>query len=257
MAKYISQKNILLSLIGSFIIFQSAHAMAQDYYPNGFYVMAGGGYSYLSAKSLDLKPTSSGRSLRNDSASDGVASGTFGLGYKFSSFLPLRIELNYVRRGNLHYKQDPIIPGETTLEYLQSNIENQTGMASLYYDFHFETDYFVPYLGAGAGYSSNRVEMDITPSAGGSTQSVNKTLSNLAWQVALGVRMKLTHNVIFDFGARHASLGKLQWGPWSGDYNWKITSDELASDEGFLEVELFFGDQTPQRAPTLINDDAL
>lgn len=257
-----TRKLVTVSLVSGLLVFLSHAAWAEDFFPSGMYVMGGGGYSYLDSRGLNLTPTSEGANLKSDTFSGGNASGTFGVGFKFGQWLPFRIEANYTRRGNVHYNYDPVIANEPIAESLKSSVEDQSGMASLYYDFYFANDYFMPYLGAGAGYARNSVDMDVTPSGGGTTQRVSYTLSGFAWQVGLGARIKLTNNLFFDLGARHASLGKLQWGPWTSTVSqipvrWKIASDELTADEAFLSIELFFGDQTPHRAPALINDDVM
>lgn len=227
---------------------------ADTYFPSGIYLLAGGGYSFYDAN-LDLKPESAGQTLRNDDLNKGNASYMGGIGYQLPDYLPLRMDLTFVHRARVDYNQSPIVPNAAIPETLNSQIKTNSGFATFYYDFHL-TDYFIPYVGAGAGYTKNEVDVNATPIAGGTTASVNKTKQGFAWQIALGFQFKIINNVFGDVGARHVDLGRAQWGPW-GPNNWQINTHDLNSEEGYLALHIFFGDQTPYQAPSLINDDVI
>jgi outer membrane protein OmpA-like peptidoglycan-associated protein len=151
---------------------------------SGLYVGAGVGYNYLQpdkAQYFDVNgkntaPYSS--KIRDNGGPVGLASVGFGLG----NGLRLEIEGDY-RQEHFHFNNTA---GNSA--HGGGNILNYGPMFNALYDINFGSP-FVPYVGAGAGYSYTQLQNVEKNVGGGATQVLfnNKTRGSVTGQAILGV----------------------------------------------------------------------
>lgn len=240
-------------IIGSFFLMASSIALSKGYYPHWLYAFVGGGGSAMRVSNLELRPKTTDATLTSKSTTDPGAAGFGGLGFKFKS-IPIGFNIEYVIQPDLDYNSNPVYNGGTGTYNMRSTVQNHAIFANLFYDFHLGNEYAVPFVEAGAGQSYNKVSMDATRTdAVFNTDRKITRKHSFAWDVGLGIHLKLTDNVFFDIGYKHFALGRAQWGPWS-TANWRIITKDISADMGYLDITVFLlGNQHEDKPPMLIN----
>jgi opacity protein-like surface antigen len=250
------RRGLTIAFIGAVGVCCASSAMADDYYPNGVYLKAGGGFDYFHVRSMELSPSQSSK-LTSTSESAQGANYFAAAGYQFAVF-PFALEIEALKHPTLDYNVSPIIQGSAGSGPLTSHLKSYSALVNTYYYFYFsDTDhgpYFIPFLTAGVGVSQNKVSLTATELTSATpAYSVNKATYGTTWQAGLGLRTKITNHIFVDLIARHMDLGKVQWGPW-GASNTSIKSSNITSEEALLGLTIFFGDETPPPPSSLIND---
>lgn len=120
----------------------------------------------------------------------------FAIGYVMSK--NFRVDLEYFANKTLTYTANPVFAGSG--QNFSANIRNNTFLLNGFYDF---TDFsrFVPYLGAGLGFSINNVSSRLNP---GGTQGTNSL--NFAAGVAIGMRVGFLTNWYANLAYRYVIL---------------------------------------------------
>jgi opacity protein-like surface antigen len=157
-----------------------------------------------------------------------------GVGYRFGPRFRADATLGY-RSG---FKLDDVdkAPSSYTAHITSYNV-----MVNGYVDFPLQrSTRLVPYVGAGVGYASNKID-DITnpnlpPLPPGVSTLPGGTKGDVAWQLSLGVGIEVTGKLTLDIGYRYLDSGKLETssgnvtGFFAGPYNGatgKLRSHEL------------------------------
>ncbi len=128
--------------------------------------------------------------------------------------MPLRVEIEYALRSNLHYDDTFNASGGFVNSSIDASyvFNAQTLLANLYFDFHNSTA-FTPYVGAGLGFgfTTETIELDangnfdgVSYNGSGSATSYN---TNFAWQVGAGVAYSFNELMAADLGYRYMSFG--------------------------------------------------
>jgi opacity protein-like surface antigen len=127
-----------------------------------------------------------------------------GIGWRFNQ--NLRADATVARR--LLYDVKQTMPDATDVA---AKVHSWSLMANGYYDFPMARG--TPYVGAGLGWASNKVE-NVNFSTAGAQSGGSK--SNPAWALMAGVGVPITPRVTLDVGYRYIDLGKFETGPGSG-----------------------------------------
>lgn len=218
-------------------------AYAKYYWPNGFYFNVGGTFGYMRLNKLNGTST-----LKRKYSHEWKPGAIVAVGYTPKEF-PFRVDVAYTIIDNISYDINPVFTDVANSGNLTSDLRSQAVFVNGYYDIPFMNK-ILPYIGVGVGWGSNKTDTKVVTS--GATYKKDYTKTGLAWQATVGIRLKLTRNVLFDIAAKHIDFGKAQWGPWSAAN--KITADSVTADEGMASITIFFGDQEPYQPPELIND---
>jgi opacity protein-like surface antigen len=128
-----------------------------------------------------------------------------GVGWRLSR--KLRADATITYRG--WYRENRVMPDGTNLKI---PAKSWSGMLNGYYDFPFT--WGTPYVGAGFGFGTNRVD-DIH----GDLQASGGTKSGRAWALMAGVSVPISSLLqAMDFGYRYVDLGHLETsaGPLTG-----------------------------------------
>lgn len=248
------RKTAFFLACGGMIFSQVSFGLApKPYYPHGFYVEGGGSFNYIDVSSMDALPNNTTAVLKKSSNGDQGA-GVFGdVGFAFAN-LPLRLEIAYIHRPKYHFNVSPVMTNVTPTYTLKSTLEDNALMLNGMFDLQLGSQYFVPFIKAGAGYYQNKSTAKATElvTSNASVYNSTKKQKGFTWLVGLGVHIKIFNNLFMNITAEHADIGKAKWGPWDAGYG--ITSKSVSSEEAMLSLAYFFGDQTPQYPPTLINE---
>lgn len=224
----------------------SAFYMPSAFYPNGYYLGTGLGYSSLDLGTLNVKKGSV--TLQNtspDSAKQPDALLKFG--YMFKRF-PAQFDLSYQQTLGFDYDASPLFSGRT--DKLSSTITTHTLFANVTLDGNFGFP-VIPFVTGGIGMGMNSVDMSYT-NAGERFKHTKDTFHE-AWQLGVGAHIKMTDNWLFNLMAYHQNLGKLTWGPWGSNPVYELQNDALTASQVQLGVTYVFGDQ--HIPPSLINDN--
>jgi opacity protein-like surface antigen len=127
-----------------------------------------------------------------------------GVGWRFNQ--NFRIDGTVAYRG--WYKINETMPDQTTFK---GDVSSWNIMANGYWDFVLA--WGRPYVGAGIGWASNKVD-DISgtnPVIPGITVGApGGTKSGFAWALMAGVGIPINPNITLDIGGRYVDLGKLE-----------------------------------------------
>ncbi|SIS74027.1 outer membrane protein [Insolitispirillum peregrinum] len=131
-----------------------------------------------------------------------------GVGYRFNQYLRTDLTLGY--RGGYDINANTT-QGGTTFNF-KGDVSAITGMANVYVDVA-KMGMFTPYVGAGIGFSRNKVsDTDITTTAGVNGSLEGDTTTSLAWQVGAGVGIDVAPKWTIDVGYRYLDLGEAKSG---------------------------------------------
>ena len=177
-------KRLIVFLFISFI-FLSSSAQAQN---RGYYVSGNAGVSLLSDAKLESNNLKFGEFSFDPGFNVGVA-----LGYNFGS-LRLEGEIAYHRNEMDEIFQNSLVIGCPCVSSIDGSLSTLSYMINGYYDFHLANSGLVPYLGAGLGAATTKVDIGLS---GDDTDIV------FAYQVAGGVGYKINPNMTLTAGYRY------------------------------------------------------
>jgi len=130
-----------------------------------------------------------------------------GVGWRFNPNFRLDGTVGY--RGG--YKVDASVPdGLGGANSIKSDVTSWNVMLNGYYDF--TVSWGKPYLGAGIGWASNKVDDIMVTNAafpGIALSAPGGTKSGFAWALMGGVGIPLSAALTLDLGVRYTDLGKL------------------------------------------------
>jgi len=130
-----------------------------------------------------------------------------GVGWRFNP--NFRIDGTVAYRGG--YKVDASVPdGFGATNNIKSDVTSWNLMLNGYYDFALT--WGKPYLGAGIGWASNKVDDIMVTNAafpGIALSAPGGTKSGVAWALMGGVGIPLSAALTLDLGVRYTDLGKL------------------------------------------------
>ena len=181
---------------------------------SNWYLRGDLGYKWYSAPDASFDYTGYGNFEKESLADTGVVG--LGFGYRFSPYFRTDFTLDYEWdsqfKGNLKCP-DPCKNIYST-EY--ATIDAWTGLANFYWDIDLSGEGlagFIPYLGAGIGFSNlttSRVHYTNPDGSTGTWKGDSQT--NLAWALMAGVSVPMSNNWIFDINYRYLDLGDAQSG---------------------------------------------
>jgi opacity protein-like surface antigen len=131
-----------------------------------------------------------------------------GVGYRFTP--RLRADATFSYRNGFKLDDTDQAPSSYSARITSYNV-----MVNGYVDFPLSRmKAVVPYVGAGVGYASNKID-DITndnlpPLPPGVSTLPGGTSNGVAWQVSFGVSIKVTRKVTLDVGYRYLDSGKIE-----------------------------------------------
>jgi len=148
--------------------------------------------------------------LTNDSFDSAPFFGV-GVGYQVNSWLRTDVTLEYRGKANMHLMQTG---DQGTFDTYHGNKSEITGLWNVYADLG--TWWCVtPFVGAGAGFSYNRIEdfYDVNPLTGGLAVADGVgTKWNFAWALYAGVAYQVTPSFTVELAYRYINLGDAQSG---------------------------------------------
>jgi len=204
-------RGIIAVLFGGLLIMlcQSGYA----YFPNGIYVTAGGSYGSIVIDEISgSTSTQNEATLTKDNTTESASGIIAAIGYAFETEA-IRLELAYAARQDVEYNVNPVFTSPVlTSGNLKSDVDVKTLMFNGYVDLHM-SEYFVPYVTAGAGGARNRVGLTATGSGG--TFADSNIDYSFAWQAGVGVHVKVVNNFFVNLEFHHVELGSAEWGPWA------------------------------------------
>lgn len=165
----------------------------------GVYVAPKFVYSYVST---DI----SGLGTNDVSTDDDVFGVAVALGYDFDvAFdVPIRAELEWNMHSQSEKDHTYTIAGIGNTD-VTNNIGIQSVFLNAYFDLH-NSSKFTPYVGAGVGVSF--VDVEATLNGGIDYTIEEKTTTNFAWNVGVGVAYAFTSNLSLDLSYRYSQFGK-------------------------------------------------
>lgn len=173
----------------------AASAQAED--AGKFYGRIDTGYS----ASVNMK-----RDVGTDAGNSAIIGA--GIGYHINDHIRTDLTLGY--RGGYN-ASGAILVGATPVG-MSADINSTVGLVNAYYDIG-RFDRFTPYVGAGVGFSSNRVDTTNISIGGASVGNIGgDTHTSFAWQVSAGTGIELTQNLSLDVGYRFIDMGTAQTG---------------------------------------------
>jgi opacity protein-like surface antigen len=134
-----------------------------------------------------------------------------GVGYRFTRRLRADVTASY--RSGFELDDTDQAPSSYTASITSYNV-----MLNGYVDFPVEKwRSFVPYVGAGVGYASNKIDdisnPNLPPIPPGNSTIPGGTWGGVAWQLSAGVGIVLTRRLILDVGYRYLDSGKIETKP--------------------------------------------
>lgn len=208
-------KKIILavSLVGAL----SSAAYAQNNDKTGFYVTGkiGTSITHMSkqkAEYIDGDDAADNESISKGSKNKSVFAGGVAFGYNFSQAfgLPIRAELDFTARGKAKANETFNIPGEPETIGVSNQLNINTVMANVYYDFTNESA-FTPYVSAGIGYANVKQTVKLNATEQGKEVfniSKSHRSNNFAWSVGAGVQYALNSDLALDLSYRYVDAGK-------------------------------------------------
>jgi opacity protein-like surface antigen len=223
-------KKLLLALV-CFCCLAPTEAAARSV--NGFYIAPKVTVSLLNTETTGI--------TGYDFDADGVpVGGGLAVGFDFYPLYdtPVRVELDW----NMHSQiedDDHIRVGSASNVYFKNNIGIQTIFVNAYYDFHVHPR-FVPYLGAGLGFSFIDNENTLT-SGRVRTTLAESTTTNFAWNVSAGIAIPFTENFALDFSYRYAQFGEgeTETGVFNGN-TIRGKTENIDAHQGIVAVRFTF-----------------
>ena len=205
-------KTLLLAGVAACLFATNANAL--DFQQ---YVSVKGIYSDMSneAKSVSTGTENSTKKFKLD---DEVWGAGFAYGVKTG---PVRTELEF----NLHQDAKSRIAADD----IDVKMKNDSVMLNAYYDINTGTK-FTPYVGAGLGFSHQKVKAD----------DIKKSSNEFAWQLGAGVSYAATDNISVDFGYRYVDNGSFTVSREQEGKNMVKTDFESESNEFYLGVRYAF-----------------
>jgi len=144
---------------------------------------------------------SSGAQL-NDVGNSLVLQG--GVGWRFDPNFRMDLTLGY--RGGYKLDDSDGFPSD-----FKADIRSLSLLLNAYYDFSLAAWSGKPYVGAGIGFASNKIDTITNSDAFGATITVpGGTSTNRAWAFMAGFRFPLSSSMMLDVGYRYIDLGKIE-----------------------------------------------
>jgi len=177
-------KRLIIFLFISFI-FLSSSAQAQN---KGYYVSGNAGVSLLSDAKLEANNLKFGEFSFDPGFNVGAA-----LGYNFGS-LRLEGEVAYHRNEMDEIFENSLVTGCPCVSPIDGSLSTLSYMINGYYDFHLANSGLVPYLGAGLGAATTKVDIGLV---GDETDIV------FAYQFSGGIGYKINPKTTLTAGYRY------------------------------------------------------
>lgn len=135
---------------------------------------------------------------------DSVFGVALAFGYDFNATfdMPIRTEFEWNMHSQSEKEETYAITGIGNTK-VTNNIGIQTLFINAYFDFH-NASQFTPYFGAGIGVAFVDVEATLNENH----TIEEKTTTNVAWNVGLGVAYAFTSSLSLDLNYRYAQFGK-------------------------------------------------
>lgn len=184
---------------------------------------------YLSVSQLQLYNARNGVILEPATPTFDRSIASFGgaLGYSMvASGIPARLELEYFYIPKFHVDFNPVfISDNQTLNAarMSSTISSSTFFINGIYDFVNDSRY-LPYITGGIGYAYTATDTIVANNADQSnpnlySQSYSNSSTNVAWNLGLGMHVKVKSRLYFDLLYRFMRLGSIDWGYLSYPHN--------------------------------------
>lgn len=163
------------------------------------------------ANHIDGEDAADNESFSKGSKNKSVFAGGVAFGYNFSQAfgLPIRAELDFTARGKAKANETFNIPGEPATVNSSNQLNINTVMANVYYDFTNESA-FTPYVSAGIGYANVKqtVKLNLNDAGDVFNASQSHRSNNFAWSVGAGVQYALNADLALDLSYRYVDAGK-------------------------------------------------
>jgi opacity protein-like surface antigen len=186
-----------------------------------WYARLAAGYTFPDNITLEDPGANGGAAFRYDRVKiKGGFTGDIALGFHFFRMLRGEIMFNYVHRKisdnnvKILSSRDGVgaLPNGQTTGIVESKVQSFVGMVNGYIDL-LEWHRFIPYVGAGIGFSANK--LDNVRAVSGPANLVNttylsRTNTDLAWQLTAGTAFHLTEQWTGDLYYRYMDLGKVK-----------------------------------------------
>lgn len=201
------------------LLMATTAAQAAD---QGPYVRLDTGWSFSRDASKDL----------NDDVGDSYIIGA-GAGYRLNQHLRVDATLGY--RGGYEIDTNSQLGG-VGLDW-KGDVSALTGLVNVYGDIG-KFGMFTPYVGAGVGFSRNKVD-DIDVSALGVTGKLDgDTNTSFAWQVSAGVGIEVAPRWTMDIGYRYLDMGEAKSGTSANVGGVTVTGNAEKGDLRAHEVQV-------------------
>ena len=216
-----------LALAGFVTLPMTAVAAGGD---TGLYIAPKFVYSLAHMKDVSVEGTDDGGYHEMlGSKHDSTFGGSIAFGYDFSrkGGVPIRAEIEYAAFSSAEKKaQDS--RGDYTWNINYRN-RAQTLFLNAYYDFRNKSR-VTPYVGAGVGVGFIKKRANYSESEGYTDSASSGTAKNFAWNLGLGLGVRVSERITIDAGYRYARLGKVNtaWSEWSdGSGEWRMRTKDM------------------------------
>ncbi len=143
--------------------------------------------------------------------------------------LPVRTELEYVRRFRLDFDTEAAGPPKTGYK---DDVSSDGVMLNLFLDLDTGR-WWRPFIGGGLGWARNSSDTLRTNIATGASEDKDATADSFAYSAMAGVRVAISRNWVAEIGYRFIDLGKIDSGRFT-------TGDRVTADT-YLAHELLIG----------------
>lgn len=116
-----------------------------------------------------------------------------------------RTDVTFGYRPGFSIDDDDAVPSHFT-----GDITSMALMLNGYYDF--SASWGKPYVGAGIGWASNKLDNVVNTFPGGSITAQGRTWTGFAWSLMAGIGFPMGGNMMLDVGYRYIDLGKIESG---------------------------------------------
>lgn len=207
---------VLIAVLG--ILYSTSFAFAEQ---TGAYLAPKFVYSYQRIDNAEMKGEVEGlgsESFGLDSEKDSSFGGALAIGYDFNpNFqVPVRMEIEYAIRSESEGEYSDALYSGPDFYRLSGNMKFniQSVFLNAFYDIETGTP-FTPYVGGGLGIAIIDAEGELKFSENGVRlydDSASNSVTNFAFNLALGVGYDVSENFTLDLGYRYADFGNAETG---------------------------------------------
>lgn len=159
-----------------------------------------------------------------------------GFGYRFNNNFRTDLTLDYEWASQFKGDLKCPDPCQNIYSTEYADIDAWSGLANFYWDFDFSGEGlagFIPYVGAGVGFSTLTTSNVKYVNPDGSTGTwKGDSTTNFAWALMAGVSVPMSNNWIFDVNYRYLDLGDAKSGKTLKQFdNQRIKYKDITASE--------------------------